>query len=152
MAKNVTIINNSHKLTKERVAYDKLRYDNYRSRVAKSNASLGFSIAGFVLSVLLLVAIVGVLRGNGNYLTFKGLLELLGNTYSVPIDWIFSLNEVTVGDWGFYIGELFINLNFLKVAYNFIAPIIQVVLYLCTGIAQVFIFLITFLRILFIGA
>lgn len=152
MSKNVTVINNSHKLTKERVAYDKSRYDTYKSRVAKSNASLGFSIAGFVLSVLLLVALVGVLRGNGNYLTFKGLLELLGNTYSVPIDWIFNLSNVTVGDWGFYIGELFINLNFLKVAYNFIAPIIQVVLYLCTGIAQVFLFLITFLRILFVGA
>lgn len=152
MSRNVTINYNTVEPTKEKVAYDKLRYNTYRKRVAKNNASLGFSIIGFVLSLLLLVSIVGILRGNGNYLTFKGLLELLGNTYYVPIDWIFTLNEVTVGDWGFYIGELFVNFNFLKVVYNFIAPIIQVVLYLCTGIAQVFIFLITFLRILFVGA
>lgn len=152
MSKKAIIINKTVQPSKEKIAYDKARLSNYRKATAKSNASLGFSIIGFVLSVLLLVSILGILRGNGNYLTFKGLLELLGNTYSVPIDWIFSLNDVTAVEWGFYIGDWFVSFNFFKVVYNFIAPIIQVVLYLCTGIAQVFVFLITFLRILFVGA
>lgn len=114
-----------------------------------ANISFAFSIIGFVFSLMLLVAVVGVLRGNGNILTLSGLLDILGDTYYIPIDWIFTISNVSAIDWGFYIGSIYVNMNWLRVVYDIISPIIQILLYLCTGIIQVFIFAIQFLRILF---
>lgn len=144
---NVVVVKRN--LPQESVDYYKERLRSYKSSRRRSNASFAFSLIGFVISVLLLVSVVGVLRGNGNYLTFQGLLQILGETYYIPIDWIFTLNTATTIDWGFSIGDLYISFDFLKVVYNMIVPVIQIVLYLCTGIAQVLVFAIQFIRILF---
>lgn len=144
---NVVVVKRN--LPQESVDYYKERLRSYKSAKRRSNASFAFSLVGFVVSILLLVSVLGVLRGNGNYLTFQGFLQVLGDTYYVPIDWIFTLNTATTIDWGFSIGDWYVSFDFLKVVYNMIVPVIQILLYLCTGVAQVFIFLITFIRILF---
>lgn len=144
---NVVVVKRN--LPQESVDYYKERLRSYKSAKRRSNASFAFSLVGFIVSILLLVSVLGVLRGNGNYLTFQGFLQILGDTYSVPTDWIFTLNTATTIDWGFSIGAWYVSFDFLKVVYNMIVPVIQILLYLCTGIVQVFTFLITFIRILF---
>lgn len=128
---------------------ERREFNNSKRGERVKNFKLGGSLLSIVFFACLAVTVMGVLRGSNNSMSFEYMLSVLGDTYTIPVDWIYSMQSVTLPEWGFFIGDLWVNFNWLKAPFNVVLPIIELLLFLVTGLSQAVLFLLSFVRILY---
>lgn len=110
-----------------------------------STRSVG--LFGVVFIILALFAFVSAVTGRSNVFTFTGLLQSFADCPSIPLPAVvnFMDNLHIDGDWTVFGNWLkdFIN--------NFLLPLVSVVVYFSTAISQLVLYIIWFLKILFVG-
>lgn len=105
------------------------------------------SMLCIVFIILALFAFVSAVTGRSNVFTFSGLLQSFADCPSIPLPAVvnFMDNLYIYDDWtrlGNWLRD-FIN--------NFLLPFISVIVYFCTAISQLVLYIIWFLKILFVG-
>jgi len=116
-----------------------LRQIRNRESLYEVNQSL--SLLKIIFVAILLFGVVGALIGNGRTFTFTGFLNTIANAPKIDTNWINFHHLIDLGALS--------NTSFGRFIMSIIS-IIQVLLFACVGIAQVVVFLLYFLRLLFL--
>lgn len=121
-------------------------------RVGKSRANdverdfSGVSVLGVFFVIVFVVNFFYAITGSDSFFSFSSLLSTFEKAPSINTDWILKFGNLEItSDWTKVFNWLrdFIN--------NYIIKIITIVLYLCTGVAQLITYFCYFVGILFGG-
>lgn len=124
------------------------RDGTYKSYYADGNTGKG--ILQIVVGILLAITIYGLLQGSDKSFTLEWFLSVLQEAPSVDMSWIGELNSLLEIEWTIPIDFSFflkgwywrISLNWLKVIYEWLLPVLQVLLFICNGLYQFFAYII----------
>lgn len=103
------------------------------------------SIFKYIFMILFIASFVRtLLSGSESTFSFSALLQSISTAPNIPIDWLRSFSDMRITeDWT----ELF---NWLRdFINNFIMPVITLVLFVCVGLAQLIVFFVWVIGILF---
>lgn len=106
----------------------------------------GVSVFGVFFVIVFVVNFFYAVTGSDSFFSFSSLLSTFENAPSINTDWILKFGNLKItDDWTKLFNWLrdFIN--------NYIIKIITIVLYLCTGVAQLVTYFCYFVGILFGG-
>lgn len=121
---------------------------HFRNLVDSNNVSSvsTSTIFGVVFLMLFIVNFFYSSMGSSNSFSFTGLLYAFENAPKIPTDWLRTFSNMSINsDWGSLFNWFRDFLN------NYVMKLVSVTLFLCTGIAQLFMFAVYFIGILFGG-
>lgn len=97
-----------------------------------------------VVALLLVATLFQSLAGATPSLTFSGLLQYMSNAPELSGDWMLTLNDLRIyDDWGLF--------NFFRDFLNIIMTVLSSAVFLCTGVAQLIVYMAYIIGFLFGG-
>ena len=139
--------NRAYRVSKrdERKKARAIRVDKFRANDVERDFS-GVSVLGVFFVLVFVVNFFYAITGSDSFFSFTSLLSTFEKAPSINTDWILKFGNLKItDDWT----NLF---NWLRDFINdYIIKIITIVLYLCTGVAQLVTYFCYFVGILFGG-